>query len=129
MFRTGDKVCSTEQNTEETMKCPMCHSPLKKGHATTPPTTTTGTTTTTTTNGCKEKDDGCCGSGGGECKSSSGGGLSVDDIRGQICYACNLTFQDLGSRVDVLPPYITRHASEQLKRDKMKDSIKDFLLD
>jgi len=124
VFRTGDKVCSTEQNTEETMKCPMCHSPLKTGHATTPPTTTT----TATTNGCKEKDEGCCGSGGGECKSSSGG-LTIDDIRGQICYACNLTFQDMGSRVDVLPPYIVRHTSEQMKRDKMKDSIKDFLLD
>ena len=105
----------------------MCHSPLKKGHATTPPTIIT--TTTTTTNGCKEKEEGCCGSGGGECKSSSsGGGLTIDDIRGQICYACNLTFQDMGSRVDVLPPYIVRNASEQMKRDRMKDSIKDFLL-
>ena len=115
----------------------MCYSPLKVGHQAPPSYTNSGAVNGGALNGvvengnCKENSgDGCCGSGGGECQSSSScSSLSDEDVKEQLCYACNLTFSDMGCDVNVLPPDITHHVSEQMKRDKMKESIKDFLLE
>jgi len=120
VFRTGDKVCSADNLSVENRTCPMCYSPLR-------PSTNRATTMDTNTN-CKENGGGgCCGT-SDECQSDRFT-LTSDVLRNHLCYACNLTFRDMNYDVRVVPPDIIQRASEQVRRDKMKDSIQEFLLE
>jgi len=119
VFRTGDKVCSTSNPKDDHQVCPMCYSPLKPTNQNAGSVVTNGV--------CKENGGGCCGT-SDECQSSRFT-LSSDDVRGQLCYACELTFRDMDYNVEVLPWNVLQHTTEQVRRDKMKDSIKEFLLD
>jgi len=132
VFRTGDKVCSSHTNTptHEMSTCPMCKSPSTYTNR----TVNTANGDGKVVNGdAKEVNgggsEGCCGTGNGECGSSKCVQISSKDVRGRLCYACNLTFLDMGYNVDALPARIVQEVNVQVNRDRMKDSIKDFLLE
>ncbi|XP_051937060.1 cytoplasmic tRNA 2-thiolation protein 2 isoform X1 [Hippocampus zosterae] len=50
------------------------------------------------------------------------------DIRGLLCYSCQLTIKDMSS-VDCLPQYILSEAQIRQRRSRMREEISDFLLD
>ena len=114
VFRTGDKVC-TNLNVENcTTECPLCQSPVLNLN------------TITNEQICDENIE-CCGS-NEECNSKSFR-LTSEEMKSQLCYGCNLTFKDMEYNVDILPNETLDHASKQLKRKKMKESIEEFLLE
>jgi len=127
VFRTGDKVCSSRTNTpaHERSTCPMCRTPITHTNR----TLNTPNGDGKVVNGDGDEGGGCCGSGGGECGSSKCSQISSEDVRGRLCYACNLTFLDMGYNVDVLPSHVVQEVSVEANRDRMKDSIKEFLLE
>lgn len=120
VFRTGDKVCSSQRSGDECSTCPMCNSPI---------TDTNRAAENVKENGVTkgEGDGGCCGT-GDDCGSSCFT-LTSDEVKERLCYACNLTFLDMGCNVDVLPAHVVHNATTEVKRERMKDSIKEFLLE
>ncbi|XP_077351275.1 cytoplasmic tRNA 2-thiolation protein 2 isoform X2 [Festucalex cinctus] len=65
------------------------------------------------------KDGGCC------------SGIRVPDttdIRGLLCYSCQLTIKDMSS-TDCLPQYVLLEAQKRQRRSRMREEISEFLLD
>ncbi|XP_037126856.1 cytoplasmic tRNA 2-thiolation protein 2-like [Syngnathus acus] len=50
------------------------------------------------------------------------------DIRGLLCYSCRLTVKEMSS-VDRLPQYILSEAQTRQRRSRMREEIRDFLLE
>lgn len=123
VFRTGDKICKNEKFDKCLDKCVICQSPLLD-------TDTQQMLMNDGVNGqVNEVEDGkgCCGT-SDECASNCFK-VSDKDMKLQLCYGCNLTFRDMDYNVEILPKQILDDASAQLKRQKMKESIQDFLLE
>ncbi|XP_077439047.1 cytoplasmic tRNA 2-thiolation protein 2 [Vanacampus margaritifer] len=65
------------------------------------------------------EDGGCC------------SGIRVPDatdIRGLLCYSCQLTIKDMSS-ADCLPQYILSEAQMRQRRSRMREEISEFLLE
>jgi len=118
VFRTGDKICKNEKFDKCSEKCVMCQSPLLD---------TDTLQMLTSGERIAEDEAGCCGS-SDECASKCFR-LTEAEMKSQLCYGCNLTFKDMGYNLDVLPKEALDNASAQLKRQKMKESIQEFLLE
>ncbi|KAM6916260.1 cytoplasmic tRNA 2-thiolation protein 2 [Xenentodon cancila] len=69
---------------------------------------------------------GNCGGSGGGC-SSSAQVVEMTDLRGLVCYSCQLTVGDMSS-VQHLPHYIVSEAQRRQRRSLMKEEISEFLL-
>lgn len=54
---------------------------------------------------------------------------SSNDILNTLCYGCQLTYHDLKGGESLLPEFVIDNAANSFQRTKMKEKIKDFLLD
>jgi len=120
VFRTADKVCTVDQvDTSTGSKCCFCHSLLLNVTDTEREQDNNQT--------CGGGEGGCCGT-GDECTTKQFV-LTVDEMKSQLCYACKLTFKDMGYNLNSFPVGTVESATDAIKRQKMKVSIQDFLLE
>ncbi|XP_061601325.1 cytoplasmic tRNA 2-thiolation protein 2 [Cololabis saira] len=71
----------------------------------------------------------CSSSGAGDCGSSSPAqGVETSDLRGLLCYSCQLTVRDMSS-LQHLPQYVVSEARRRQRRSVMREEISEFLLD
>ena len=72
--------------------------------------------------------EGLCGDGGGGCGSSSNGPTppSLEEILLLVYYACRIVVKGLGR--ERVPVFLEKEAARVKRRERVKESIQDFLL-
>ncbi|KAI4789418.1 hypothetical protein KUCAC02_035254, partial [Chaenocephalus aceratus] len=68
-----------------------------------------------------------CGNGGRGCCSSAKAS-EPPPLRSLLCYSCQLTIKDMASE-EVLPQYILSEAERRLRRSRLREEIRGFLLE
>ena len=76
---------------------------------------------------CDSSNNECCGEGDGSCKTRSPETVSMEDVMSSLCYSCRRIFHGLHTP-DSVPGSLVDTVRTQIRRNKMKNEISDFLL-
>ena len=69
----------------------------------------------------------CCGEGDGSCKTRAPETVRMEDVMSSLCYSCRRIFHGLHTTEGV-PGSLVDKVRTQVRRNKMKNEISDFLL-
>jgi len=123
VFRTGDKLTVNEGVHSDKEQCVLCQAPAFRSAI---DSSSQGNGELCVT---KDAESSCCGK-SDECTSNRATNqLSRQEILACFCYGCQLTFKDMNYNLDLLPPDVLDSIHALVKRQKLKSSIEEFLID